>query len=177
MRRLISVLFVFLIASAVFSVEYSREDMIVVDSSGNALLIREENVHDSALAKLFRIHWEYVEKQSGQQDFFSQISDELKFVLPGNSVWNSVSLNSVNEAFSRSMEGQIESFSLYDKSSDTWSISTGPSEKLMEEYFEFIFSQMMFQTMFLESLEKPSKEFQDLSVTERLLTRRSQKSP
>jgi len=160
MRRLISVLFVFLIASAVFSVEYSREDMIVVDSSGNALLIREENVHDSALAKLFRIHWEYVEKQSGQQDFFSQISDELKFVLPGNSVWNSVSLNSVNEAFSRSMEGQIESFSLYDKSSDTWSISTGPSEKLMEEYFEFIFSQMMFQTMFLESLEKPSKEFQ-----------------
>jgi len=74
------------------------------------------------------------------------------------------------------MEGKINGFSVHRSGDDLWTIETGPSEKLMEKYFELIFSQKMFQTVFLESHGKPSKEFQDLSVTEQLLTRRSQKS-
>ncbi len=116
-------------------------------------------------------------KAQGRTDFFSQASTELRFLLPGELAWNSAQRDRETDSLSRTMRGQINGFSVHRSGDDLWTIETGLSEKLMEEYFELIFSQMMFQTMFLESLEKPSKKFQDLSVTERLLTRRSQKSP
>lgn len=177
MRLLPVALSILPIALSATFMEHKREDTILVDGSGKALISRMECVPASALAQLYRIHWEYVEKLGEEQDFFSQASTELRFLLPGELAWNSAQRDRETDSLSRTMEGQINGFSVHRSGDDLWTIETGPAEKLMEEYFEFIFSQMMFQTMFLESLEKPSKEFQDLSVTERLLTRRSQKSP
>ena len=163
MRRLLIALFIFLVTCSAISMEYEREDTIVIDSSGNARISRIESVPSSALASLYRIHWEYIEELADERDFFSQASTELKFLLPGELVWNSAQLGPEADSFSRSLEGRINAFSIRGSDDDLWTIETGPSEKLMEEYFEFIFSQMMFQTMFLEALEKPSKEFQGQS--------------
>ena len=161
--------------SAIF-MEHKSEGTILVDGSGKALISRMEYVPASALASLYRIHWEYVEKSGEEQDFFSQASTELKFLLPVELAWDSAQRDRETDSLFRTMEGKINGFSVHRSGDDLWTIETGPSEKLMEKYFELIFSQMMFQTVFLESHGKPSKEFQDHSVTEQLLTRRSQKS-
>ena len=159
MKQFLIVLFLLLVACSAISMEYEREDTIVIDGSGNARISRVEFVPPSALASLYRIHWEYVEKLGEEQDFFSQASTELKFLLPGELAWNSAQRDRETDSLFRTMEGQINGFSVHRSGDDLWTIETGPAEKLMEEYFEFIFSQMMFQTMFLESLEKPSNEF------------------
>ena len=169
MRLLPVALSILPIALSATFMEHKREDTIL-DGSGKALISRMECVPASALASLYRIHWEYVEKLGEEQDFFSQASTELKFLLPGELAWNSAQRDRETDSLFRTMEGQINGFSVHRSGDDLWTIETGPSEKLKEEYFELIFSQIMFHTVFLESHGKPSKEFQDLSVTERLLT-------
>jgi len=161
MKRSAILLFFLIIVSvcSVYSMEYSREDTILVVPGGNAQVTRREFIPASALALLYRIHWDLVEESGEERDFFSQASTELKFLIPGKLDWKSASGGPEIDSFSRNMEGQITGFSAYESRKDIWTIETGPSEKLMEEYFELVFSQMMFQTMFLESLERPPEQF------------------
>ena len=81
MKQFLIVLFLLLVACSAISMEYEREDTIVIDGSGNARISRVESAPPSALSSLYRIHWEYVEKSGEEQDFFSQASTELKFLL------------------------------------------------------------------------------------------------